>query len=367
MERPVLKPIGTPSEELDTPALVVDLDALESNIEIVHDNARRSGAALCPRLDAHLCPAIGHMQGRAGDASLGAVSTVGQAEVFSQHGFDDLLIVNLAVTRSRIARVASLAKRTRVTIGTDTERNIADLSEAAQSSGAELGVAVAVRSGNNSIGAPSDRTAELARRISTAPNLRFAGLFAVPAQTVDQHDADGGTGDGSRLEPLLEAATDCIDSGLEPLMVAAGGSASYDVVAATGGVTHVLAGAYALADGALTALRPELRPAARILTTVMTQQDPGLVWLDAGQKATSIDTGLPAVESIPGAAVTRMSAEHGSMVLEGAADWDVELGSKVWLVPHDIGNTANVYDFIHATRDGRLEAVWEVAARGQYN
>ena len=95
----------------------------------------------------------------------------------------------------------------------------------------------------------------------------------------------------------------------------------------------------------------------------MSHQDSGLVWLDAGQKATGIDTGMPEVVGVPGSSVPRMSAEHGGMVLEDGETWDIDLGTKVWLVPHNIANTANVYDLIHAVRDGRLEAVWEVAPR----
>ena len=149
-------------------------------------------------------------------------------------------------------------------------------------------------------------------------------------------------------------------------MVAADGSLDYDELAAAG-VTDVLAGPYALNEGALAGQRPELKVAARLLATVITEQDEGLLWLDAGQKATSIDTGLPTVDGIEGAEVSRMSAEHGALVLEPGGSWDVGLGAKVWLIPHNIGNTVNVYDFIHATRGGLLEAVWEVAARGRYN
>ena len=122
MERPVFKPIGTPSEELDTPALVVDLGAVESNIATVHRRVQDAGSRVRPRLDAHLCPAIGHMQVGAGGTSGVAVSTVGQAEVFSQHGFDNILITNVAVTQSKIARIASLAKRITLKVGTDRAR-----------------------------------------------------------------------------------------------------------------------------------------------------------------------------------------------------------------------------------------------------
>ena len=100
---------------------------------------------------------------------------------------------------------------------------------------------------------------------------------------------------------------------------------------------------------------------------MVSSKDEGLVWVDAGQKATSIDTGLPAVEGVEGASVPRMSAEHGALVNQSGVDWDIDIGSKVWLVPDNIANTSNVYDYIQATRDGRLEAVWEVSARGRYS
>ena len=364
MERPVFKPIGTPSEELDTPALVVDLGAVESNIATVHRKIIEAGSKLRPRLDAHLCPAIGHMQVRAGGTSGVAVSTVGQAEVFSQHGFDNILITNVAVTPSKVARIASLAKRITLTVGTDSSRNIDNLSEAAVSIDARLGVAVAVRSYGDSIGAPPDNVPDLAFRIEDrAPTLRFAGLFEAPSRKMGLNSAE--TTD-ERLDSLYEAEFKCASLCIPSPMVAAGGSADYDEVAAREDITEVIAGSYALMEGALTSARPELTPAAKVLTTVMSHQDSGLVWLDAGQKATGIDTGMPEVVGVPGASVPRMSAEHGGMVLEDGETWDIDLGTKVWLVPHNIANTANVYDLIHAVRDGRLEAVWQVAARGRY-
>ena len=350
MERPTFKPIGTPSEGLDTPALVVDLDSLESNIQMVHGAVEAAGARIRPRLDAHLCPAIGHIQAGSGGVSGIAVSTLGQAEVFSQHGFGDILVTNVSVTRPKIARTAALARRIRLAVLADNPRNVDDLSSAAQSSGSTIGVAVAVRDDAAGVGVTPSDAPDLAERIVGASNLELAGLVSSVGAA-----------------PLLEAAAKCGAAGIDTPMLAADGSAEYDSIAATDGVTDVLAGSYALNDNALSQRRPELKTAARILATVMSSKDEGLVWVDAGQKATSIDTGLPAVEGVAGATVPRMSAEHGALVDEAGAGWDLDVGSKVWLVPDNIANTANVYDYIHATRGGLLEAVWEVAARGRYS
>ena len=348
MERPTFKPIGTPAEELDTPALVIDLDALEANVATVHAAAGAAGASVRPRLDAHLCPAIGHIQ-RAAPATSGvAVATLAQAETFAQYGFDDILITNLLVTRAKTGRVAALARRVqRLIVSADSARNVADLSAAATSAGSTLGVAVAIRGASPTLGVTPDAAPDLARRVSAAPGLEFAGLVAAPNA-------------GSDVGTTLEAAEACARAGVQPPMIAAGSSATYD---AASGVTDVLAGAYPLADAALASRRPELAPAARILATVMSSKDEGLVWIDAGQKATSIDTGLPSVSG-GDATVPRMSAEHGAVVSDAP---NPPVGSKIWLVPHNIANTANVYDYIHATRNGALEAVWEVSARGKYN
>ena len=349
MERPIFKPIGTPSEALDTPTLVVDLDAMEANIALVHSSVQKAGARIRPRLDSHLCPAIGHVQIAADAVSGVAVSTLGQAEVFGQHGFGDILLTNLVVTRSKIARAAALARRIKLTIAVDGARNIDDLSAAAGVAGSTIGVAVAVGDGSATIGVVPSVASELAMRITAASDVAFAGLFSA---------GDAG--------PVLEAARCCDSAGLPAPMVAAGGSVTYDT-APSDGITDLLAGSYALGENALAQRRPELRAAARILATVISSKDDGLVWLDAGQKATSVDTGLPAVDNVQGADVPRMSAEHGALVRRDGEDWDVDIGSKVWLIPDNIANTANVYDFIHATREGRLEAIWEVSARGHYN
>ena len=350
MERPILKPIGTPSEELDTPALVVDLNILDSNISKFHSRFADSDLKLRPHLQSHLSPAIAHMQLRTpGTVGGVAVSTLGQAETFAQHGFEDLMITNLAVTASKIARVAALARRANVKVGADNARIIADLSAAASSANSEIGVMVVVRGEDHFIGVAPAGAADIGTLILDSPGLRFGGLIS------------------SDMESLLEAESNCSENGVEVSTVAFLLSEDSQLPDSASGVTEIICGSYALVDSASLTAMPDLRPAARILTTVMTHQDEGLVWLDAGQKATSIDTGLPEVDGVPGATVSRMSAEHGGMVLEEGASWDIDLGSKVWLVPHNIANTVNVYDYLHAVREGKLEAVWEVAARGRYD
>ncbi len=104
-------------------------------------------------------------------------------------------------------------------------------------------------------------------------------------------------------------------------------------------------------------------PAIRVLATVISRPEPGLAILDMGQKAAGADLGQPAVHGLPGACISKMSAEHGFLVSEGLLP---EIGEKVWAVPADLGSCMNLYDYLNVVRDGRLEAVWPVAGRGLY-
>ncbi len=155
-------------------------------------------------------------------------------------------------------------------------------------------------------------------------------------------------------------------AGLTVHTVSVGGTYNYELAGAMAGVTEVLAGTYALMDYRYVQCCPQFKPAARVMTTVTSRPEPGTAIVDAGQKAVGIDTGLPVSEDIPGATVMALSAEHGRLQLQDDAESKVALADKIWLTPWDIGTCVNLYDYIHAVRDGKLEVVWDVAARGRY-
>ena len=370
MERPVLKPIGTPAEQLDTPALVVDVDALKANlIKVQFDNPRMDRFRIHPRLDAHLCPEIASWQAGYGAHEF-AVSTISQAEAFvSRMDFEhdkSLCILNTATSRADADRVAHIAKTVQmISIGAETAAAVDALAAARAAAGRSVyvGVAIPIRADSRSIGVSPQDAAALAERVNEADGLWFGGVFSAPPLTLGDRDADPSPAPAA----LSEAAARCAEKTGSRCLSYARGSALYDEARLDDyKITDLIAGSYALGDRRLIERCPEIRPAARILATVMSEQDPGLAWLDAGQKATSIDTGLPLVDGIPGASITRMSAEHGCMELAEGASWDIRLGDKVWLIPHDIANTVNVYDYVHAVEDGKLVDIWRTAGRGGY-
>ena len=206
MERPIFKPIGTPTEELDTPALVVDLAVLDRNIDRVHSFFRQSDAKVRPHVSSHWCPAIAHKQMAAGGTAGGiSVTTVGVAEVFAANGFDDIFVANEVVTPQKIKRLCALARRVTILVAVDNPRNVVDLSEAAQAANVRLKVVVDINTGLDRCGVePGQPAVDLAQAVSRVANLEFAGLMtyegSIAAETTDE------LADASRraIQPLLD-------------------------------------------------------------------------------------------------------------------------------------------------------------------
>ena len=179
MERPIFKPVGTPVEQLDTPSLVCDPEALDHNIETLHSFFRQVGAKVRPHVESHRCPTIAHMQlavyGTVGGIS---VTTVGEAEVFAQSGISDIFVANEIVTKPKIARLCALARPGKLTVAADNPHNVQDLSEAAQKAGVTLNVVVDIHTRLDRCGVePGQPAVDLARVVSKAQNLHFSGLM----------------------------------------------------------------------------------------------------------------------------------------------------------------------------------------------
>lgn len=364
MERPIFKPPGTPVDELDTPSLVVDLDILESNVETVHGAFGDGAARLRPRVDVHCTPAIAHKQIAAGGTVGGvAVATLGQAEVFAQFGFTDILVANLVVTAPKIARLASLARDAAVTVAVDSERNVRDLSSAATAKSATIRAVVAVSTAPGRFGAqPGAAAGDVARAVVEADGLEFAGLMA-SEEPVREADADAAAvATRERTAPLLDTRTLIEAAGIDVGAVIAGGSSNYAAAASTDGITEVPAGRYALMDAGLAPYLPQLGHAARVNSVVTGRPEDGIAIVDGGRKAVGLDSGEPLVD-VPGAVVKGLSAEHGSIILGAVRP---NLKDIIWFTPADAAECVNLHDYMHVVRDGRLEAVWEIPARGRY-
>ena len=164
---------------------------------------------------------------------------------------------------------------------------------------------------------------------------------------------------------ILDTREEAEKAGLEIQTVVVGGTHNYDIAAGIDGVTEVPAGTYALLDERYREQRAELQPAASVIATVSSVPESSLAVADAGMKSCGNDTGLPIVENRPDLTVTGLSAEHTS-ILADKTERPLQLGDKLWLRPWEIAVTCNLYDYMNGVRDGKLEAVFNVAARGRY-
>ena len=367
MERPIFQPAGTPVEELDTPALVVDLDLMERNIETYHGYFAGTPVTVRPVVTSHLCPQIARRQ-LAAPASRGiAATTLGEAEVFAAAGFVDILVDTPVVTKSKIRRLCALASQATVTVAVDNPANVDRLSRAAADSGAELNVLVEIEAGMGRCGVPPDSVAvTLARAVNDAQGLNFRGVMTtVPGPSGDDPDSHA-----RQTRERLQAAVDARDlmesAGLSVPEVSVGGAHCFSAVGSLSGITEVRAGRYPLMDLRLQAHLPELSVAAMVLATVISHPVPDLAVLDSGHKATGPDQGRPVLQGVAGAFATRFSAEHGIVDLECCAEGALSPGQKARLAPWEVAATVNQYDYIRAVRNGRLEGYWPLSARGRF-
>ena len=363
MERPIFQPVGTPVEELDTPALVVDLDVMESNIARFHSEAAGSGLTVRPHVSTHQCPHIAHLQVAAANPAGGiSVNTVGEAEVFAGAGFDDILIASQLADRPKIARLCALARSHQIAVAVDNADNVEALSNAVSAAGATLGILVEVDAGSGGSGvAMGPDAAALAKKVSSASGLRLDGLMvSMPGPAGPGIDVQ------ARLQELMETSRLLEQQGASAPVVSVAAS-GYNAIKDVSGITEIRADSYALMDHAHCQSQPEYQPAAKVLASVISHPTPGSAVVDAGHKATGPDLGLPVLEASDGAKAVRFSAEHGVLELSGSAFNKYMPGDKVWLVPFDLELTLNQYDYIRAVRKGKLEGFWPIAARGRFS
>jgi D-serine deaminase-like pyridoxal phosphate-dependent protein len=379
MERPVFQPTGTPVMDLDTPALVVDLDVMDRNIEILHTRFNQSSAKIRPHVTGHQTPKIAHRQLQAVNTVGGiSVTTVGEAEVFSDAGITDILVASQIVTRPKIRRLCTLAGSDRIGVAVDNPRNVLDLSQAASAQGVTLGVLVELDVGLGRCGvAPGEEALELARTVSGSKGLRFEGIMAIAPFPSSGGEAGDGPSFPNRqerdaiswrvLQHVLETKELIEKDGLPVSVVSVGGTHNYDVAAGMPGITEVQAGSYPLMDHLYCQMRPEFNPAAKILAAVISRPTGELAVLDAGHKATGPDRGMAVLDGVAGAQAVRFSAEHGVLDLQTGPAQNIKAGDKAWLVPYNLGLCFNQYDYVRAVRGDKLEGFWPIAGRGRFD
>lgn len=359
-------------EELDTPAVIVDLDVMEENIRSMAAYCRQHHLNLRPHTKTHKNPAIAKLQVQAGSPGI-TVAKVGEAEVMTEDGLEDILIAYPVFGRAKAARLARLAKDRRMTVALDSAEVAEGLSALACKSGSSLDVLLEFDAGMRRCGVetPSALVA-LGRCVEKLPNLGLKGVLFYPGHVWAKPEEQGPTLEALsyRVQTMLTAMS---ASGLNCQVVSGGSTPtaynSHQVV----GLTEIRPGTYVFNDRntlGVGACRLE-HCALRVMVTLVSHAVTGRAIIDGGSKTFSGDrwlsgdmTGFGLVVEHPGIQFEFMSEEHGHLNI---ANWDYRprVGDRLAIIPNHVCACVNMHDRIHAHRKGIVEETWAVVGRGK--
>jgi D-serine deaminase-like pyridoxal phosphate-dependent protein len=364
--------IGMSLEEVDTPALIVDLDVFERNLRRLADRVQGSGVRLRPHAKTHKCPVIALKQIELGAVGV-CVQKVSEAEAMVYGGVRDVLVTNEIVGRQKLRHLMALAHTARIGVCVDDPAQVADLEAAAAEAGVQsLPVHVEINMGGNRCGVePGEAALALARLVRDMPHLRFAGLQAYHGSAqhlrgwAERQQAIKGAADKAAMTRDLLAA-----NGIACDSITGAGTGTFEFEAGSGVYTELQCGSYIFMDadygrnldqgGAQTRA---FEPSLFVWATVMSRPTEERAIVDAGLKALAFDSGPPLVWDEPAATYERASDEHGRLAVTTATN-RLKLGDKLKLVPGHCDPTVNLYDWYVGIRHDRVESLWPITARG---
>ncbi|MCE0506651.1 DSD1 family PLP-dependent enzyme [Roseivivax sp. GX 12232] len=365
---------GMSADEIQTPCLVLDLDALERNIKKMGDYARAHGMRHRVHGKMHKSVDVAKLQVELGGACGVCCQKVSEAEVFARGGITDVLVSNQVRDPQKIDRLARMPKLGARTICcVDDLANVAELSAAAEKHGTEIECLVEIDCGAGRCGVTTTPAViEIAEAIDAAPGLKFAGIQAY--QGAMQH-LDSYEDRKAKIDVAVAMVKDAVDGlkdkGLSCDIVGGGGTGSYYFESNSGVYNELQCGSYAFMDADYGRIldaegkridQGEWENAMFLLTQVMSHAKAEKAICDAGLKAQSVDSGLPVIFGRTDVEYVKCSDEHGVIAdPEGV----LKVGEKLRLVPGHCDPTANVHDWYVGVRGGKVETLWPVSARGK--
>lgn len=365
---------GMDEADIQTPCLVLDLDALERNIKKMGDFAKEMGVRHRVHGKMHKSVDVALLQETLGGSVGVCCQKVSEAEVFARGGIKDVLVSNQVRQPEKIDRLARLPKLgARAICCVDDLANVADLSEAAVRHGTQIECLVEIDCGAGRCGVTTTpAVVEIAKAIDAAPGLRFAGLQAY--QGAMQH-LDSYEDRKAKIEIAVAQVKDAVDTlkaeGLECDIVGGGGTGSYYFEGTSGVYNELQCGSYAFMDADYGRIldkdgkridQGEWENALFILTSVMSHAKADKAIVDAGLKAQSVDSGLPVIFGRTDVTYVKCSDEHGVVA---DPDGVLKVNDKLRLVPGHCDPTCNVHDWYVGVRNGKVETLWPVSARGK--
>lgn len=367
---------GMPFADVDTPALIVDLDAYERNLDTMARLARDMGVRLRPHAKTHKSPEVALAQIARGAIGM-CCQKVSEAEVLVAGGVGDVLVSNEVIGARKVERLALLAQRARIGACVDSVLGVETLAAAAQAAGSRIDCLIEIDVGGRRCGvAPGPAAADLAVLVARHTSLRFAGLQAYYGSAQHMRTLE------ERARAIAAAAVDVAATlealgrhGLAAETVGGAGTGTFEIEGASGLWNELQPGSYAFMDADYARnLGPDGAPVSRfahalfVRARVISSNGTDRAVIDAGHKALSNDSGFPSIVGLAGAAYHRPSDEHGVIDLTRCNDRP-KVGDPMMLIPGHCDPTINLHDWYVGvrglqTRDPRVETVWPVAARG---
>ena len=363
---------GVSKWDLDTPALVLDLDKLEQNIAAMRGSLASTKVAARPHAKTHKSADIARLQLAAGAIGI-CTAKLSEAEALFAEGVQKVCMTTANLSKAKIQRAMALRKKNREFIqAVDYEPNARELSEAARAAGVTADVVVDVAVGTRSGVPAGDRALQLAQLVDTLPNLTLLGMLAYDggAQHIKGYKARHDQSlaryeDAVRTFDLMKA------SGLNMELFSGGGTGTYNIMTKVPGFTDVQVGSYVFMDAQYLEIGNEkgdvftdFAPSLTVMTTVVNTYFPNRITTDAGSKALTLNKPDPIVLGEPDFRYTAGSDEFGS-IQYASANKTYKVGDKLELVVPHCDPVVNLYDAFYGVRNDRVEAVWPVTARGK--
>ena len=365
---------GMDAADIQTPALVLDLDALERNIKKMGDWAKAHGMRHRVHGKMHKSVDVALLQEKLGGSCGVCCQKVSEAEVFARGGIKDVLVSNQVRDPAKIDRLARLPKfGARTLVCVDDPDNVAELSAAAQKHGTQIECLVEIDCGAGRCGVTTtEDVVAIAELIDAADGLKFGGIQAY--QGAMQH-MDKFEDRKAKLDIAIAQVTDAVSAlrakGLDCDIVGGGGTGSYYFEGNSGVYNELQCGSYAFMDADYGRIldengnridEGEWENALFILTSVMSHAKADKAIVDAGLKVQSVDSGLPTIFGRDDVEYLKCSDEHGVV---GDPNGVLRPNDKLHLVPGHCDPTCNVHDWYVGVRNGKVETLWPVSARGK--
>lgn len=354
----------TPFDELDTPALLIDLDILDANLQRMRQRFEHRDLDIRIHFKSLKCGGLAkYLQSKGMGKFLCA--KLNEAEVLADAGIDDIFIANQVVSERKLQRLCDLAKRVYLRVCVDDAANIEAMNRVAVDNGVTLNALIEVDVGMRRCGVEAgEPVLKLAKLIARSPGLQFIGLQGYDGHIQPTVDSDEKWQKcQSSIQMLMDSKRLLEENGIEVSVITGGGTSTSPVVGNHEGMTEIQPGSFLLMDAFYHTLRPEFACSLSILCTVISRRPEWYV-LDAGSKAISQDFGAPKIKQRDQDSVNKLAEEHTRVETE---DQSLKIGDRVEVHPAHCCATMNLHRQAVAVRQGKIESIWPIEASGRYD